>query len=90
MLLRIIKFVIGLGLLSGLIIFFASGYTPPGICGEVIRHNQQLDLDASPLFYGDVENIWELVEGAERLRIKSGTQSKELAPVYWGDSKWKQ
>ncbi len=48
--------------------FFASGYTPPGVMGEVVRHNQQADIDASPFFYGDVDNMLELIEGAERLR----------------------
>lgn len=45
---------------------FGSGYTPPGVAGEVIRHNQRADIDASPFFYGDVENMAELIEGAER------------------------
>ena len=45
---------------------FASGYTPPGVLGEVIRHNQRVDIDASPFFYGDVDNMMELIEGAER------------------------
>ncbi|MCK4462543.1 MAG: hypothetical protein KAW46_12110 [candidate division Zixibacteria bacterium] len=37
--------------------------TTPGICGEVLRHNQSQDIDASPLFYTDVENMAELEEG---------------------------
>jgi len=45
---------------------FSSGYTPPGVLGEVIRHNREADIDASPFFYGDVENMLELIEDAER------------------------
>lgn len=45
---------------------FGSGYTPPGVFGEVIRHNRQADIDASPFFYGDVENMADLIAGAER------------------------
>jgi len=65
------RFIIGLGLLGALAAFFASGITPPGVCGEVIRHNREADIDASPFFYGDVENMLELIEGAERLRDRA-------------------
>jgi hypothetical protein len=68
---RLIRFMVGLSILSGMVIFFASGYTPPGICGEVVRHNQREDIDASPFFYGDVENMLELLEGAEQLRDRA-------------------
>ena len=52
--------------------FFASGITPPGVCGEVIRHNQQEDIDASPFFYGDVENMLEIIESAEQMHANAG------------------
>ncbi|MBU0520178.1 hypothetical protein KKA00_04960 [bacterium] len=42
-----------------------TGWTPPGILGETIRHNQENDIDASPFFYGDVENMTELEEGLQ-------------------------
>jgi len=57
---KIIKFIIGLLLLSGLFLFFASGITPPGIAGDVLRHNQANNIDASPLFYTDVDNMSEI------------------------------
>jgi len=65
---RWMRFILGLCGLIALALFFASGYTPPGICGEVVRHNQQADIDASPFFYGDVENMLELIEAAEQMR----------------------
>jgi hypothetical protein len=64
---RWVRFAVGLCVLAGLISFFASGYTPPGVCGEVVRHNQQAGIDASPFFYGDIDNMLELIEGAENL-----------------------
>lgn len=64
---RWIKFILGIVLLSTLVWFLSTGYTPPGILGAVIRHNQANDIDASPFFYGDVENMTELEEGLKEL-----------------------
>jgi len=63
-----LKFSGGLVLLGGMILFFASGYSPPGVCGEVLRHNQANDIDASPLIYSELENMAELEEGVRKLR----------------------
>lgn len=57
---RWLRFFVGLALLGLCVAFFASGYTPPGALGEVLRHNQEYDIDASPLFYSEVENMQEL------------------------------
>ena len=57
---RWLRFLSGLVLLLGVVFFFTMGYAPPGILGEVIRHNQKHDIDASPLFYTEVENMSEL------------------------------
>lgn len=67
MILKWIKFIAGLLIIGGMAAFFASGYTPPGVCGEVIRHNQQNNIDASPFFYGDVENFLEILTEAEQM-----------------------
>jgi hypothetical protein len=55
----------------------ASGYTPPGIGGEVLRHNQRYNIDASPLFYTEVENMSELEIGLKKLLSKSKNISVE-------------
>ena len=55
---------VGLGLMTTL---FMSGVTPPGVAGEVIRHNRAQAIDASPLFYSDVENMQELETAARAL-----------------------
>ncbi len=52
--------------------FFASGYTSPGPAGDVLRHNQACDIDASPLFYTEVENMHELEQGLARMTGGSG------------------
>ena len=65
---RWIRFFIGLALLWLSVAFFASGISPPGIAGEVLRHNKAHDIDASPLFYSEVENMQELEEGLAKLR----------------------
>jgi len=57
---RWIRFIIGLALLGSFAAFFASGYSPPGPLGEVLRHNQEHDIDASPLFYTEVEHMHDL------------------------------
>ncbi|UCH85647.1 MAG: hypothetical protein JSW50_08175 [Candidatus Latescibacterota bacterium] len=53
---------VGLALLGSSVAFFASGITPPGIAGEVLRHNKTRDIDATPLFYTEVEHMQELEE----------------------------
>jgi len=63
MLKRWVRFIIGLALLALAVVFFSSGYSPPGAFGEVLRHNQELSIDASPLFYSEVENMAELEKG---------------------------
>jgi len=55
--------------------FFISGYTPPGVLGEVLRHNQANHIDASPLFYSEVEHMAQLEEGCRMLFF--GTESEE-------------
>ena len=55
----------GLGLLAvlALALMLSKGLTPPGPAGEVLRRNQRLDLDATPLFYTEVEGFAELERG---------------------------
>jgi len=65
---RLGRFAIGL---AGLIVFFlviASGATPPGFTGEVLRHNRANNIDASPLFYSEVEHMAELEWGVRLMR----------------------
>jgi len=71
--LRLFLGTIALCLVAG---FFMSGITPPGIFGEVLRHNQESQIDASPLFYSEVENMQELEEGVRNLRSEAEKQER--------------
>jgi len=63
-----LKFSVGLFLFMLFFGFFASGYTPPGIFGEVLRHNQANNIDASPLLYMEVEHMSDLEDGVRQMR----------------------
>ena len=71
------KFIIGSAILAGAVYGISTGYTPPGILGEVVRHNQEAGIDASPFFYGDVENMTELEEGLKTIMEKAKQKGKE-------------
>jgi hypothetical protein len=55
-------------LLAGFYSVFASGYTPPGVAGEVLRHNRACDIDASPIWYMEVENMQEIEQAVQTMR----------------------
>jgi hypothetical protein len=76
------RFLIGLAGLIAFFVFFASGVTPPGVAGEVLRHNQTLDIDASPLFYSEVEHMSELEAGVQQLRQKAALRPDAEDKVY--------
>lgn len=65
---RWFSFLAGLILLSAFAGFFMSGYSPPGACGEVLRHNQACNIDASPLLYSEVEHMAQLERGVRQMR----------------------
>jgi hypothetical protein len=81
------RFTVGLLLLAALVTFLASGYAPPGVCGEVLRHNQEAKIDASPFFYGDVANMaqierdLQLTRRAAKLREAEENLSKDTSTV---------
>ncbi len=69
------RFLAGLILLSAFAGFFMSGYTPPGVLGEVLRHNQACDIDASPLLYSEVEHMAALEAGVQLMREAARRQA---------------
>jgi len=69
---RWFRFTVGLAGLSAMAWLFASGVTPPGSAGAVLRHNQAERIDASPLFYSEVDHIGRL-ERAVLARRAAGT-----------------
>ena len=68
---RLTRFAIGLVTFGLFTLFFMSGYAPPGMLGEVLRHNQANQIDASPYYYTDVENMSELEAGAREMQKKA-------------------
>ncbi len=77
---RWLRFFIGLVLLGFVVAFFASGYSPPGAIGDVLRHNQQHAIDASPLFYTEVDNMHELESGLADLRNSPSARNGSECP----------
>ncbi len=68
---RWLRFLVGLVMLAATFSFFASGYSPPGVCGEVLRHNQAAHIDASPLFFMEVEHMSDLEDGVRIMRERA-------------------
>ncbi len=49
------KFAAGVLILLGVVLVLMQGYTLPGPAGDVFRNNQRNGIDATPLFYTDLE-----------------------------------
>lgn len=69
------ELIAGFILLAALMFLLARSSPPPGVAGEVIRHNLSEGIDASPICYGDVENMRELEQGLEEL-MKAGDEGR--------------
>jgi hypothetical protein len=50
------KFIAGTLLLTAFVLMLMQGYAPRGPAGDVIRNNQQQGIDATPLFYTELES----------------------------------
>jgi hypothetical protein len=81
-----VRFVIGLVMLGSCVAFFASGYSPPGVLGAVLRHNQQHGIDASPLIYSEVENMQELEAALAELMAEPGYRRAPCRPARNSDA----
>jgi len=53
---RIGKLIFGLAVISLIFGFLGFGHIP----GGVVARNLDEDIDATPLFYSEVENFWEI------------------------------
>ncbi|MHC4990468.1 MAG: hypothetical protein ACYTGC_05755 [Planctomycetota bacterium] len=42
-------------LLVAVVLALMQGYTPPGPAGDVLRHNLEHGIDATPLFYTELD-----------------------------------
>ena len=70
---RLLRLAIGLAALGLFIGTIMSGITPPGAAGEVLRHNRAANIDASPLFYSEVEHMAELERAVAEMRRRAET-----------------
>jgi len=52
-----VRFMVGALLLAGAVLALMQGYAPPGPAGEVLRNNLRHGIDATPLFYTEVESL---------------------------------
>lgn len=77
---RILRFALGSLMLLVLAGFFMSGITPPGAAGEVLRHNRADNIDASPLFYSEVEHMSDLERGVRKM-IEANSESGAPPPI---------
>jgi hypothetical protein len=77
---RLLRFALGSLMLLMLAGFFMSGVTPPGAAGEVLRHNRADNIDASPLFYSEVEHMSDLERGVREL-IEANSESGAPPPI---------
>jgi hypothetical protein len=69
-----IRFLAGLALLLGFAFLLSRGVAPPGPLGEVVRHNLLHGIDATPLFYTEVEDS--MAFDYSRLFIEPGLDPK--------------
>ena len=51
-----IRLVAGVLALTAFVLLLMQGYAPPGPAGDVFRNNLEAGIDATPLFYTDLEN----------------------------------
>lgn len=52
-----LKLIAGTLLLTSVVILLMQGYAPPGPAGDVFRNNLENRIDATPLFYTEVESL---------------------------------
>ena len=69
------RFLAGVIILSLFTGFFMSGYAPPGVFGEVLRHNQAAEIDASPMIPSEVEHMAALERGVRLMREAARRQT---------------
>ena len=69
---KVLRFLAGLVLLGGLITALAVGPTP----GPVLRNNAEQDIEASALFYMDLDDMQDLELHLEQLREDKAGESR--------------
>ena len=57
-----VRLCIGVAILAGFFAFLAAGPRPPGMAGEIIDNNLSQDIQATALFYMDLDRMPEIEE----------------------------
>ena len=52
-----VRLLAGVVAIACFVLFLMQGHTPPGATGDVFRNNMRHGIDATPLFYTDVESL---------------------------------
>lgn len=60
------------------VVILATGITPPGRAGDVLRHNRANDIDATPLLYSEVEHMAELERGVQEMRDSAAAHARVI------------
>ena len=72
-----VRLCIGVAILAGFFAFLAARPRPPGMAGEIIDHNLGQDIQATALFYMDLDRMPEI---EERLGSSSGAPASRPVP----------
>ena len=63
---RALRFALALALVALALAFLVTAPPPPGMAGEIIRRNLEQDVQASALFYMDLERMPHIEERLSR------------------------
>jgi hypothetical protein len=69
---RWLRLCIGLALLGALFGFLSAKPRPPGMAGAIIDHNLEHDIQATALFYMDLERMQEIEK-----RLRRGVSKRD-------------
>lgn len=54
---RWLRFALGVSILAGFFWFLTTRPTPPGVAGQIIERNLRQDVDATALFFTELERM---------------------------------
>jgi len=76
---RWLRLAIGVALLAAAFALLARGPLIPGPAGRVLEQNRERDIQATALFYSDLERMPEIQARLERMRARRALQARNTA-----------
>ena len=73
---RWLRFGLALALVAAAMAFLASEPRPPGMAGKIIERNLEHEVQASALFYMDLDRMPEIEDRLARTRPPASTESR--------------